>query len=170
MASPVACVAEHERRTRALGLLASTSHNGFPVVDARGRLVGMCLRSQLSVLIHGRNHASPGSNSPYVRRALDTYMRVAHLRRGPMPRPLLPRPRRPRDPRRRDPRGGGPRPTFDNQGGYLCATEWGTSVTGVCRVQEGGGDYQRFYAAWASTSPASDGPKDSKARRLWGTP
>ena len=90
MASPVACVAEHERRTRALGLLTSTSHNGFPVVDGRGRLVGMCLRSQLSVLIHGRNHASPGSNSPYVRRALDTYMRVAHLRRGPMPRPLLP--------------------------------------------------------------------------------
>jgi hypothetical protein len=25
-------------------------------------------------------------------------------------------------------------------------------------------------AAWASTSPASDGPKDSKARRLCGTP
>ena len=25
-------------------------------------------------------------------------------------------------------------------------------------------------AASARTSPASDGPKDSKARRLWGTP
>ena len=90
MASPVSCVAETERRSRALTLLTETSHNGFPVVDPRGRLVGMCLRSQLSVLIHGDKHARPGSH-PGVRRALDTYMRVAHLRRRPMPRPLLPR-------------------------------------------------------------------------------
>ncbi len=40
----------------------------------------------------------------------------------------------------------------------------------VQSARGGEGDYQRFYAAWASTSPASDGPKDSKARRLWGTP
>ena len=90
MASPVSCVAETERRSRVLSLLTETSHNGFPVVDPRGRLVGMCLRSQLSVLIHGDKHARPGSH-PGVRRALDTYMRVAHLRRRPMPRPLLPR-------------------------------------------------------------------------------
>ena len=99
MASPVSCVAETERRSRVLSLLTETSHNGFPVVDPRGRLVGMCLRSQLSVLIHGDKHARPGSH-PGVRRALDTYMRVAHLRRRPMPRPLLPR-RYP--PRRRSP-------------------------------------------------------------------
>ena len=90
MAFPVSCVAETERRSRALKLLTETSHNGFPVIDTRGRLVGMCLRSQLSVLIHGDRHARPGSH-PGVRRALDTYMRVAHLRRRPMPRPLLPR-------------------------------------------------------------------------------
>ena len=41
-------------------------------------------------VIHGDKHARPGSH-PGVRRALDTYMRVAHLRRRPMPRPLLPR-------------------------------------------------------------------------------
>ena len=38
------------------------------------------------------------------------------------------------------------------------------------RVQSARGGGTIFYAAWASTSPASDGPKDSKARRLWGTP
>ena len=53
------------------------------------RLLGMVLRSQLSVLLHAEKHAEPGAGAR-ARRALDAYMRVAHLRRAPMPRPILP--------------------------------------------------------------------------------
>ena len=89
MASPALCVAPRFPADRARELLATTTHNGFPVVDARGRLIGMVLRSQLSVLLHAEKHAEPGAGAR-ARRALDAYMRVAHLRRAPMPRPILP--------------------------------------------------------------------------------
>ena len=89
MASPALCVAPRFPADRARELLATTTHNGFPVVDARGRLLGMVLRSQLSVLLHAEKHAEPGAGAR-ARRALDAYMRVAHLRRAPMPRPILP--------------------------------------------------------------------------------
>ena len=89
MASPARCVSPRLPADRARELLATTTHNGFPVVDARGRLVGMVLRSQLSVLLHAEKHAEPGAGVR-AKRALDAYMRVAHLRRAPMPRPILP--------------------------------------------------------------------------------
>ena len=89
MAAPCECVGLHESASRVRGLLSRTTHNGFPVVDDQGRLVGLILRSQLSVLLHGEEHAAPGS-MPWTRRVLDTYMRVVHLRNQPMPQPLLP--------------------------------------------------------------------------------
>ena len=84
MASPALCVAPRIPADRARELLATTTHNGFPVVDARGRLLGMVLRSQLSVLLHAEKHAEPGAGAR-ARRALDAYMRAAHLRRARCP-------------------------------------------------------------------------------------
>ena len=63
MASPALCVAPRFPADRARELLATTTHNGFPVVDARGRLLGMVLRSQLSVLLHAEKHAEPGAGA-----------------------------------------------------------------------------------------------------------
>jgi CBS domain-containing protein len=69
-------------------LLRDTTHNGFPVVDDDGRVVGLILRSQLAVLLHAPPaHAAPGASAD-ARRVLDAYMRVAHLREDELPRPI----------------------------------------------------------------------------------
>ena len=57
-ASPAVCVSLRERSARVRRLLSTTAHNGFPVVDGEGRLVGLILRSQLSVLLHAEEHAA----------------------------------------------------------------------------------------------------------------
>jgi len=38
-------------------VLTDGMHNGFPVIDSKGRLLGLILRSQLIVLLHQRSFA-----------------------------------------------------------------------------------------------------------------
>ena len=59
MAGPVVCVHQHDTAARIRAVLSSTTHNGFPVVNGHGRLVGLILRSQLSVLLHGEARSHP---------------------------------------------------------------------------------------------------------------
>ena len=73
------CVRAKEAIGEVRRVLAATTHNGFPVTDARGRLVGLALRSQLAVMVEGGRMAAPGAPRE-AKEALDAYMRVAHLR------------------------------------------------------------------------------------------
>lgn len=52
MSSPVLVLQRTARVRDVVHVLESTRHNGFPVVDPHGRLVGTVLRSQLLALLH----------------------------------------------------------------------------------------------------------------------
>jgi CBS domain-containing protein len=60
MAGPALCVRLHDTAARVRALLADTTHNGYPVVDGGGRLVGLILRSQLSVGLRGEGARGEG--------------------------------------------------------------------------------------------------------------
>ncbi len=51
MVKPVVTFREVARASQVFDVLKSVSHNGFPVVNKRGKLVGMILRNQILVLI-----------------------------------------------------------------------------------------------------------------------
>ena len=81
MAVPPAFLPEVALRDAVKSLLEHTSHNGFPVVDDRGKLSGLILRSQLEVLLAAdARDAAPGADASTQSR-LDLEMRTAHIRR-----------------------------------------------------------------------------------------
>jgi len=82
MAVPPAYLPEIASRDVVTSLLEHTTHNGFPVVDNRGKLSGLILRSQLEVLLAApRGDAAPGADARTQAR-LDLDMRVSHIRRA----------------------------------------------------------------------------------------
>ena len=54
MVKPVVTFTEVARAGHVFEVLKSVSHNGFPVVNKRGKLVGMILRNQILVLLKKR--------------------------------------------------------------------------------------------------------------------
>ena len=82
MAVPPAYLPEIASRDVVTSLLEHTTHNGFPVVDDRGKLSGLILRSQLEVLLAApRGDSAPGADARTQAR-LDLDMRVSHIRRA----------------------------------------------------------------------------------------
>jgi len=82
MAVPPAYLPEIASREVVTSLLEHTTHNGFPVVDDRGKLSGLILRSQLEVLLAApRGDSAPGADARTQAR-LDLDMRVSHIRRA----------------------------------------------------------------------------------------
>ena len=81
MAVPPAFLTEIALTDAVKSLLEHTTHNGFPVVDDRGKLSGLILRSQLEVLLAANaRDAAPGADASTQSR-LDLEMRTAHIRR-----------------------------------------------------------------------------------------
>ena len=81
MAVPPAFLPEVAFRDDVKSLLEHTTHNGFPVVDDRGKLAGLILRSQLDVLLAAPpEEAAPGADATKQAK-LDLKMRTAHIQR-----------------------------------------------------------------------------------------
>ena len=80
MAVPPAILPEIAHRDAVRLLLAHASHNGFPVVDDRGKLVGLILRSQLDVLLAASDVDASPDASESTQTRLDLEMRTAHVR------------------------------------------------------------------------------------------
>ena len=81
MATPAAFLPEIAFRDAVKSLLEHTTHNGFPVVDDRGKLSGLILRSQLEVLLAARPRDAAPSASETTQSRLDLEMRTAHIQR-----------------------------------------------------------------------------------------
>jgi chloride channel 7 len=80
MAAPVAFLPEVAPLDVAKSLLEHTTHNGFPVVDDRGKLIGLILRSQIEVLLEHPHQGSLDAGNAAVQSRLDLDMRTAHIR------------------------------------------------------------------------------------------
>jgi len=78
MAMPVAFLPKFAPVDVVRALLEHTPHNGFPVVDERGKLVGLILRSQLEVLLRDPHQGAPGADV-LTQSRLDLDMRTAHM-------------------------------------------------------------------------------------------
>ena len=80
MAAPVAFLPEIAPLDVAKSLLEHTTHNGFPVVDAQGKLMGLVLRSQIEVLLERPHQSSLDAADAAAQSRLDLDMRTAHIR------------------------------------------------------------------------------------------